>query len=181
MEMKPEQRSKPEGTNGNPEKYFTLWLDRLEDSISLRFNALDGILIERDKRYEERHLNSTEATRVALEALKNATGLALTAADKAAEKAAQAQDQYNTTHNDLIKKMDVQRADTLPRTEATPRFERLESDMRTLREYRSASEGRVNEKVDNRGQSQWSIGIVVAIALSLLALLVPFIIKTAKP
>lgn len=181
MSPKAEYHSKPESSNGNPEKYFTLWLDRLESSVDLRFESLVGLLNERDKRYEERHANATEATRVALESLRNATGLALSSADKASEKSGAAQDQYNKTHNDLLKKMDQQHESTLPRVEAMQRFDRLETDMRVLREYRSATEGRVIEKSDSQTQSNWSIGVIVAVVLALFALALPIIMKLVKP
>jgi hypothetical protein len=77
---------------------------------------------ERDRRYGERHIANQTAVDAAFQAAKEASSMALSSQEKAITKAEDSQKSYNTSHNDLLRKMDEQHKETLPRLEADGRF-----------------------------------------------------------
>jgi hypothetical protein len=86
---------------------------------------VEDVMDERHDLYKERS-----------DAAKEQVGIAFTASEKAATKTEQAQDLYNKGHNDLLRKMDDQHKDTLPREEANAKFESMAREIQSLRESR---------------------------------------------
>lgn len=75
-------------------------LDGTKDLILARIDALKTVMEERDRLYKERY----------------------EAQEKAISKATIAQDQYNVSHNDLVRKMEIQAKETMPRLEIQGMF-----------------------------------------------------------
>jgi hypothetical protein len=117
--------------------------------LETALHALEQLGLERDKRYEEGKKANKEAVDAAFASAEKAVAAALTSAKEAVVKQEQAQSAYNASHNDLLRKMDEQHKETLPRPEADVRFTRqdekiedLKKVVAALREERSASAGR---------------------------------------
>ena len=156
--------------------YFERWLSDME-----RFYE------ERDRRYENRFEGQEKAVAAALAAAEKQVTTAFAASEKAVLKAEDAQREYNIRSNEFRGQLDDQAKTLMPRIESISRFEatdkrseetklRLEGDIQDLRSQigdlrESRSEG-VGSNValhESRQQSNWTMGQVITIALSLLA------------
>lgn len=79
---------------------------------------IDRVLEERDRLYGARFDAAQTAVTAALAAQKELTSAAFLSSEKAIVKAEGAQHSYNTTHNDLSRKMDQQYERMMPRAES---------------------------------------------------------------
>ena len=141
--------------------------ERIASERQLR-EALEAKLDERDRRYEDRFKAQEMAVGAALQSQEKLTTAAFNASEKAIAKAEISQTSYNSTHNDLTRKMDSQYSAMLPRTEADTRFKNLDDKIADLREFRSSTEG-----VDRNKAATWVavfalIGLAIAIAALIL-------------
>jgi hypothetical protein len=114
-------------------------------------HTLQKVMDERHALYEERHLTLKEAIR----------------------KSEEAQALYNTTHNDLIRRLDKQNEDFLSRREFSAAHEALRAEIAVLREFKIAvaSKEQIAEKVETH--KEWGIGVWVAIGIAALSWIVP--------
>jgi hypothetical protein len=163
--------SRPEngghGTLAAQFAYFERWLTDLE-----KFNE------ERDRRYGERHVANQTAVDAAFEASKEATATALAAQEKAVAKAESSQTVYNQGHNDLLRKMDDQHRETLPRLEADQRFKTLEDKIEDLRLTRENLRGGTIQHAESKMDNRWVIGIAMSAPAWLLAIITLVLLLT---
>ena len=110
--------------------------------VAERVSALEKLMNERDRRYEQAFRESREAVAAALQAAKELTHQAFIASEKAITKAETGQLQYNASHNNLTQKMDAQYKEMIPRLEAQAEFMSISEKLADLRESRSEVGGR---------------------------------------
>jgi hypothetical protein len=137
----------------------------MDDKLSLalvlsRLDALKEVVDERDRLYKERDEARRTAVDAALAAVKENTKASFEASEKAIVKAEEAQKAYNTSHNDLARKMDDQNKATMPRLETEARFRNIEEKIAASAGAMLGSKGVKDESRAN-----------LAIGLSFLALL----------
>ena len=132
-------------------------------ALTAEFKAFRELMAERDVRYMGMFSAGDKAVASALAAQKEQTQSAFASSEKAIVKAEDAQKAYNTSHNDLARKMDDQNKATMPRTETESRFANLEEKIHNLRESRSEllGGGRGMEKL-------W--GWIAAVVMALIAI-----------
>lgn len=147
---------------------LTSQLDGLRTLVDAREKATTALLREQDRRYALNFRAARAHTKSGLAALKELTTQAFASSREAIQKAEKGQDSYNSTHNDLTRKMDKQYSDTLPRAEAAAEFHRvdekieeLKREITGLRESRSEGSGRFQQEGTGRAQMNWTIGLVV--------------------
>ena len=80
---------------------------------------MEKLMKERDRLYQERHTSNEKSVAAALAAVEKQTTLSFESQKEAVRKAEQSQKEYNSTHNDLLRRMDKQYEDTFPRREFT--------------------------------------------------------------
>lgn len=168
---------KPNGSDYHIRKFFTLWIETLEKSINERLKSIQDFINERDRRYEERFRAQESSVASALIAIEKQHVQATLASEKAIEKALQAQAQYNQSHNDLIRKMDGQYKEMIPRSEhegdiknLSDKHDGLKNDVQGLRESRSESGGKEIKGASDKSLVQWiilAIFTIVNIAINL--------------
>jgi hypothetical protein len=117
--------------------------------LETAMRAIEELGRERDRRYEEGKKANKEAVDAAFASAEKAVAAALTSAKEAVFKQEQAQNQYNEAHNGLLRKIDEQHKETLPRPEAEVRFTRQDEKIEDLKKVvarvelaQSASTGR---------------------------------------
>jgi hypothetical protein len=122
--------------------------------IAASVEALRKLLDERDRRYEDRF---------------TAMDTAVTKAEVATEKRFDSMNEFRGTLSD-------QAATLMPRAEALSRFKgydeqisELKNDVGLLRENQSRSGGKESAGEQASAKSDWNVGIVIAIVLSLIA------------
>jgi len=96
--------------------------------------AIRALIDERDRLYKERDDARRLAVEAALVAVKEQTKASFEASEKSVKKAEEAQNSYNASHNDLVRKMDEQQKATIPRAEADARFRGVEEKIAELKE-----------------------------------------------
>lgn len=144
-----------------------------EPSLRELCAEMDGFRIlmnERDKRYEQSFVAAKENVAFALAAAKEQTAASFGASEKAIVKAEAAQNQYNASHNDLTKKMDVQYSQMLPRPEAITMLRSLEEKIDDLKKglsdlqlTRSEGLGRQLQTQGSKENTKWVITVLIAI------------------
>ena len=153
--------------------------DAARERIAVLETALTGLKElgeERDKRYGETHIADKEAVNAALAAAKEAVAAALAAAKEAVIKQEGSQTTYNASHNDLLKKMEQQYRDTLPRTEAEQRFSTLSDKINELRLWQSAREGGTMQQQQTRAQLNITTGQVLVV-LAIIIGVIEFVLR----
>lgn len=140
-------------------------LDGLRDLMKSEDRRLEQVMDERDARYMERS-NAAEKQ----------VGVAFTASEKAAAKTEQAQDVYNRGHNDLLRKMDDQHKDTLPREEANAKFDSIGKEIQGLREFRSGDTVRRETRTEDRGQGNADRLVIVTLIAAIAGVGATFIV-----
>src|ERR1700722_1434875 len=100
--------------------------------ITLR-EFFERIIRENDRRYEERFRGAEVAVSKAFDASKEANVIALSAQKEAVSKALDAQNAYNVVHNDLIRKMEMQGKENMPRLEILRSFETEDDKIELMR------------------------------------------------
>jgi uncharacterized protein YhaN len=122
--------------------------------LKAEMNGLRMLMEERNKWYGERDRDRQIAVDKALAAVEKQTSSAFEAAKEANTAAAanqkeavlkqeDAQRAYNTSHNDLLRKLDDQNKATMPRIEQEQRFASHEKEIGELEKFRANIEGRL--------------------------------------
>lgn len=148
---------------------LTATVRALDKLVGEKLAAIEKLMTERDRRYDERFEAQKDAVQAALVAAKELTAAAFAAAKEAISKSELSQTVYNQTHNDLTRKMDAQYKEMLPRTEADARFKGTEEKISELREFRSQYGGSQDQRNERRGTAQWAITAGIAIAGTIVA------------
>ena len=105
---------------------LTADLDGLREVMKAELRALNDLAVERDRRYSERDSSRQEEVKNALVAAKEQTSASFVASKEAITEAKKSQDSYNSTHNDLVRKMEKQSAETITRDAAMGLFKSAE-------------------------------------------------------
>jgi hypothetical protein len=196
--------SKPNGSE-HIREYFTRWIESLERLLEARFVGLDCLLAERDKRYEQRFTAQESAVKAAFEAQSALNRAIMDGNKEAITKAENAQNEYNKRSNEFRGALDdqnkVMAKEMLSRNEYSSnhtaiiskvggveskfdeKIEDLKKEVAFLRESKSAIEGRTVEKSETKSQTNWGIGIVIAVIMSTLSLaigIIEFIIVNSR-
>jgi len=122
--------------------------------LKAEVNGLRMLMEERNKWYGERDRDRQQAVDKALAAVEKQTASAFEAAKESNTTAAanqkeavlkqeDAQRAYNTSHNDLLRKLDDQNKATMPRIEQEQRFSTQQKEIGELEKFRSNIEGRL--------------------------------------
>lgn len=152
---------------------LTSELDGLREVTAANLKSLREILDERDRLYGERDNSRRLAVDAALMAAKDQTAASFAASEKAIVKAEDAQRSYNSSHNDLLRKMDAQ----ISRTEVESivkgieeRISRVDADLRGLRESRSEFGGERQgvRAVKEDVRANWTLIIAILVPTLLL-------------
>ena len=183
-------------------EFFTNWIQGIESFLEER----DKRYAERDRRYEERTRITEEsvssrfraaevAVAAALAAQEKAVAAAFLASEKAIVKAEAAQSDYNARSNEFRGQLDDQAKTLMGRNEALAKFnaydtkfddlkkfydskvDDLKKEIQSLRESRSAGEGAGGARQADRVQSNWSIGVGIAI-FGVIIGIVEFVLRT---
>lgn len=136
----------------------------MTDTVSLKDHLLT-VIDEHDKQHA-----------AALRALKELTAAAFVASEKAIVKAEEAQFAYNSTHNDLARKMDAQYKEMVPRAEANLKWDGFEKDLVELRKDISGLREAKSELGGKFSGSQVVFSYIFAI-LGLLAAVAAIVFK----
>ena len=126
---------------------------------------------------------SKSAVDKALTAQKEMTSVIFAASEKAVSKAEEAQREYNVRSNEFRGQLDDQAKTLLPREEARvlftsldQRLEVLKKEIDSLRESRSEMSGRDLADLARHEQKNWSVGIISALVVGLLAIVVSVVL-----
>lgn len=141
---------------------LTSELDGVRGLLDARIQANREILDERDRLYKERDDARRTAVDAALAAVKEQTKASFEASEKAIVKAEEAQKSYNSSHNDLARKMDDQNKATMPRPETETRFQALEEKITSLRDAVSTITGGNRGGKDVRDDTKAMIAIAIS-------------------
>lgn len=106
------------------------------------FRFLLQIIDERDRQYNLRFEASEKLVATEVRALRETTTAMMGAFKEAMQKAEQAQGQYNTSHNDLARKMEAQYQHMMPREEASGKIDDLKEAVSELQKSRCQVEGK---------------------------------------
>jgi chromosome segregation ATPase len=112
---------------------FDQKLNGLKELSVAELRAIKAILDERDKLYKERDDSRRTAVDAALAAVKEQTKSSFEASEKAIVKAEEAQKSYNTSHNDLSRKMDEQYKAMTPQSEARLKWDNTDKELMEVR------------------------------------------------
>lgn len=155
-------------------------LDGLREAFRIRIEALENLAAERDKWYSERDRDRSASVDKALTAAKEQTASSFAASKEAILKAEEGQRSYNTSHNDLSRKMEEQYKSMLPRAEAFLKWDSSDKEISEarkeiagLRESRSASGGHSMGEKAMWGYVVGAVGLILAV-LSIAGLIVAF-------
>jgi len=148
---------------------LTAELDGLRELLLAKLESNREILDERDRLYKERDDARRTAVDAALAAVKEQTKASFDASEKAIVKAEEAQKAYNSSHNDLARKMDEQNKATMPRAETEARFSALEEKISALREQAGIIGGERRGGSALKEESRQNISLVVAVIGMLVA------------
>lgn len=167
--------------------------------VTTSLKAFKELMIERDRRYEERFLHLTTGQENALTALEKQTAAAFAASEKAIVKAEDSQKDYNTRSNEFRAALDdankhmmprpeseqlhraaqdalnrlreeTGKAIELSRTEARVAGEALSKEIANLRESRSQLLGVQEQRTAGHSNNQWAISVGIAAAGTMLGL-----------
>ena len=133
---------------------------------------------ERDRLYKERNDFNKESVRTALDAQMEKVKAAFDAAEKSAAKTERAQDAYNLSHNDLLKKQDAM----IPRHEFDAarsawqeKFDGLKEEIASLRIWRGEGLGAVGQRIEYRQETQWKMGLTIGAIIALIQIILHFV------
>lgn len=125
---------------------------------------LERIINERHQLYTALFDASQTAVTAALAAQKELTQAAFQSSEKAIVKAENAQSSYNTTHNDLSRKMDAQYEHMMPRHEAHALLDALKDKVTALEKTLAAGSGKSAGLSAGWGYLVGAVGIGLALA-----------------
>jgi len=145
------ETSQPNNSHNGLKEYFTLWLQRVE-----------VLLDERDRRYEERFKASDDKT-----------SLALASSEKAISKAETATEKRFDNVNEFRETLKDQAANLITRAEVSTKFESyddklssMQKEIQILRETNRLGEGRKEQSQETKKDTQWSVGVIIAVIFS---------------
>lgn len=137
--------------------------------LTAEFDGFKEVMDERDRLYKERHDANKEAVKTALDGQREKVEAAFDAAEKSANKTEKAQESYNVSHNDLLKKQDAM----IPRHEfdATKtawqeKFDGIKEELAALKIWRGEGIGGAVQRTEGRQQSQWTIDKLIVVAIA---------------
>ena len=189
----------PNGRTHEPSlRELTSELDGVKALLESKLEFISTLLEERDSRYKERFDTQEKHTDKLFEAKDKSVEVAFLNSKEAISKAEEAQASYNLSHNDLARRMDEQYKSMVPTKEAQLKWDAIDketSELRkefyilrdmlpkeinglrselmkeisSLRESRSEQGGGARVLEAAHSQHNWSVGIIVAIVLSLAA------------
>jgi len=150
------------------------YLERRCDELGRSVVSLRELLDERDRLYKERDDARRVAVDAALAAAKEQTATSFSASEKAIVKAENAQSEYNVRSNEFRGQLDDQAKRLISRVEVEQivksqeeKLQRLDTDLRDLREsrseFRGGGQGRQSVKDESRANLA-AIGTLLAIA-----------------
>lgn len=128
-------------------------VETLRVYLEARLEALANIVDERDRQYQERHVSSQEAI----------------------AKAYHAQELYNGTHNDLVRKNDAQAKEMASKDQLATEVRRLETQVNEIKGIQTAGGAVVVGGKAVKDESRANIALLVAsggVLLSLIGLMV---------
>jgi len=131
--------------NDEQTAYFERWI-----------KSFEALMDERDRRYAER-----------FEAMEKLTAAAFTSNERAIGKAEEAQRVYNTSHNDLTRKMESQAREFVNR-------EKLEDVVKAFSDRLDVAER------DRTASRRWTVGQMVVVALGLSGLVVTLVLALLR-
>ena len=111
---------------------LTAELDGLREVMKAELRSLNDIAVERDRRYSERDSARQDEMKNAVTSSKEQSAISFTASKEAVAEAKKSQDSYNLTHNDLVRKMERQSAETITRDAVMGLFKSAEDREITL-------------------------------------------------
>lgn len=174
---------KPDDANGRTHepslRELTADLDGLRELFEEKIRANKELMDERDKRYTERDRDRQAEVEKALTAAKEQTNAAFAASKEAITEAKKAQDSYNLTHNDLIRKMEKQASDTMPRLEAEGKLKALDEKFQELKSSLADSGGIVIGRKMVKDESRANMGIIIAFVALILSAVLGFVRASA--
>lgn len=141
----------------------------MANGVSLKeflLNLING----NDKRCDERITSLEKKVDTAIITQDKSTQQAFQSSQKAIDKSEVSQKIYNDGHNDLTKKMESQYANMVPRMEYQQMIDRINIDIKSLRETRSESSGKA-DFTKNLWMIVGSLVGIAGIAIALIALL----------
>lgn len=124
-------------------------LDGLREVVLAKQEALREIIDERDRLYKERDDSRRTAVDAALAAVKEQTKATFEASEKAIVKAEEAQKSYNSSHNDLSRKMDEQYKAMTPQSEARLKWDNSDREIADIRKELIANREAANKDNTN--------------------------------
>ena len=136
----------------------------MKGTISER-DYFEAILREMDRRYEQRFLSSEKALEAALVSNKELTAQAAESNKEAVTKAAQELEHYKVVNNEWRGTINDWRQTLIPRTEYNVKHESIEREVAELQKFRAEFSGSQLAKKEDRGISQWVIGLGIGIVL----------------
>ena len=152
-----------------------------DEHPSLR-EFVERIIEERDRLYDARLKSLDSFFTSSLLAMDKATQAAFASSEKAISKAENSQTDYNARSNEFRGQLDDQAKMLMPRAEMTnilrsydSRLDRIDENISGLRESRSSGEGSSKTLFENRTQSNWNVGTLIAIVLGLISLMANFL------
>src|ERR1035437_5309905 len=145
--------------------------------------ALRQLMIEQDKRYEQRFLEQDKARDTAFSPSKTAIETAIMAQTTAMQTAFVSAEKVSNKieHNtsDKFKSIDAlleqireQSMTFIPRQEWQITVENFSSSIKKLEEHQAQNIGAENYGIKNKNQSNWIIGIVISSAIALASLVI---------
>ncbi len=147
---------------------LTAELDALGKLLDEKFERVQDVATERDRRYEERFNASNKAVDTAMVAYKEQVKAAFDSADRAITKAEVGQTIYNQGHNDLQRKMDARETLFAQKGEVEKEFiragERTEDVRRTLSDFQKTQAEEIRSLRESRSalSGAWMAMIAVS-------------------
>jgi phosphopantetheinyl transferase (holo-ACP synthase) len=147
----------------------TVEVDGLRELMESRLDAMAKLAEERDKWYTDRDEDRQSSVDKALTAQKEQTASSFSASKEAILKAEEAQKSYNTTHNDLSRKLDEQNKMNMPRPEAQQRFDAQAKELAELKQAVGIGGGIMQGGKLVKDESRSNIALGVSIVGALIA------------
>jgi hypothetical protein len=179
---------KPGDENGRTHepslRELTSDLDGLKELLISKIDSVAKDVAALDRLNATVAAGQKTAVEAALAAQEKLTAAAFAASKEAIAKSDESQRAYNNSHNDLLRKMDDQHKETLPRPEATEKFKTLDDKIDgpngiatrlTMIEARTAG-----------GHAVWgyvtgAVGVLVGVVLAVVALVGQHAATVVKP
>lgn len=137
--------------------------DGLKEAYRARIGAVETLAEERDKWYAKQDADRQLSVDKALAAVKEQTASAFIASKEAIHEAKKAQDSYNTTHNDLVRKGEAQAARTMAREEIEARFHSLDEKIGDMRDLLARGGGDLMGRRALKDDTRANLALLIAV------------------